>query len=383
MFSVRSIIVAALVLPLSPAAAVSYTATALYLPSGSTLGAIGLGGDGTILGQARDTLLPVIRRPDGSLQNLPTLGGNRGSAQAINASGTIVGAGRTGNTVGTNRPYVRAADGTTTVIPIPAGDSLGVATAINDAGTVVGQYNTPSQHSQTFHWTAAGGTIAYATPAGLTDTYANAINASGVTGGFGFGDADQFVVRWAADGTASQLAAVGDGAYFGGLNDAGVIVGSSYHYDRGSGSALTRATVWAADGTPSDVGVFGNDILSELTDINNHGVAIGESSAAIDVFGAVSGTRLVTWTAAGGLQLVDFDFATLGLIATGTGSINDAGQFIANTYDPVGHRVVNVLLTPIAAPPPPAVPEPASWALLIAGFGLSGAMLRRRRFAGI
>ena len=27
------------------------------------------------------------------------------------------------------------------------------------------------------------------------------------------------------------------------------------------------------------------------------------------------------------------------------------------------------------------VPEPASWAMLIAGFGLTGAMLRRRRHA--
>jgi choice-of-anchor A domain-containing protein len=32
-------------------------------------------------------------------------------------------------------------------------------------------------------------------------------------------------------------------------------------------------------------------------------------------------------------------------------------------------------------PPPPAVPEPASWAMLIAGFGLVGATLRRRRRA--
>jgi hypothetical protein len=31
--------------------------------------------------------------------------------------------------------------------------------------------------------------------------------------------------------------------------------------------------------------------------------------------------------------------------------------------------------------PPSAIPEPASWAMLIAGFGLSGAALRRRRAA--
>ena len=32
-----------------------------------------------------------------------------------------------------------------------------------------------------------------------------------------------------------------------------------------------------------------------------------------------------------------------------------------------------------AAPPPPAVPEPASWAMMVAGFGLAGLALRRRR----
>jgi hypothetical protein len=39
---------------------------------------------------------------------------------------------------------------------------------------------------------------------------------------------------------------------------------------------------------------------------------------------------------------------------------------------------VDATLTP-AASPTPGVPEPASWALMIAGFGLAGAMLRRRR----
>jgi hypothetical protein len=29
-----------------------------------------------------------------------------------------------------------------------------------------------------------------------------------------------------------------------------------------------------------------------------------------------------------------------------------------------------------------AIPEPASWAMLIAGFGLTGAVMRRRRQAG-
>lgn len=34
---------------------------------------------------------------------------------------------------------------------------------------------------------------------------------------------------------------------------------------------------------------------------------------------------------------------------------------------------------PSASPPPPVIPEPATWAMLIAGFGIVGSALRRRR----
>jgi hypothetical protein len=48
--------------------------------------------------------------------------------------------------------------------------------------------------------------------------------------------------------------------------------------------------------------------------------------------------------------------------------------FYSNSADNVGPLVDNVLVTQ-------AVPEPASWAMLIAGFGLVGAAARRRRTA--
>ncbi len=53
------------------------------------------------------------------------------------------------------------------------------------------------------------------------------------------------------------------------------------------------------------------------------------------------------------------------------GFIIDPSGF--NAYDLSG---INVVVTSIAAP---GVPEPASWAMLIAGFGLTGAVARRRR----
>ena len=47
----------------------------------------------------------------------------------------------------------------------------------------------------------------------------------------------------------------------------------------------------------------------------------------------------------------------------------DPSHFILTLAPGIGNGVL---------PPPPGVPEPASWALLIAGFGLTGAAMRRR-----
>lgn len=56
--------------------------------------------------------------------------------------------------------------------------------------------------------------------------------------------------------------------------------------------------------------------------------------------------------------------------------INSSAQWIWSSSDPAGEAFFS---TTITDPPVGGVPEPATWALSIVGFGLTGAALRRRR----
>ena len=88
------------------------------------------------------------------------------------------------------------------------------------------------------------------------------------------------------------------------------------------------------------------------------------------------------------------DFAATSVFVAGNGASCSAtysatGFGLSNIRDLDGNPVANFSLSesPFPPPPPPppppvgGVPEPASWTLLLAGFGISGAMLRRARRA--
>jgi len=68
------------------------------------------------------------------------------------------------------------------------------------------------------------------------------------------------------------------------------------------------------------------------------------------------------------------DFDVTSLLTTGTNTLA-----LTPTTDALSLIVAQFTLPVGAAPPPPSVPEPASWGLMILGFGGIGAMLRQRR----
>jgi hypothetical protein len=73
------------------------------------------------------------------------------------------------------------------------------------------------------------------------------------------------------------------------------------------------------------------------------------------------------------------------VIAGGQGEWSKADIAVANFYDGVmtQPQVDAFNVNPTALPGAPGVPEPSAWAMLIAGFGAAGAMLRRRRRAAL
>jgi probable HAF family extracellular repeat protein len=66
------------------------------------------------------------------------------------------------------------------------------------------------------------------------------------------------------------------------INDAGVVVGYA-EYDAGGGSPVTHATAWI-NGLPADLGTLG--VRSQATDINAHGVVVGDTGYANGATGA-------------------------------------------------------------------------------------------------
>jgi hypothetical protein len=101
--------------------------------------------------------------------------------------------------------------------------------------------------------------------------------------------------------------------------------------------------------------------------------------ATIDLF--IDGALVQSFTNVMSLSTVGSDWERKVYSFTGTGAAMTIGLYssLSTSSSNLGVGLDNVVVEQLASPPiSGAVPEPASWALMIAGLGVAGAALRRR-----
>jgi probable HAF family extracellular repeat protein len=361
---IRSVlmIAASALLPGAAEAAVRYTITDL----GQFFRASDLNDAGWVVGT--QVSRAYVRTADGTMIDLGSLRGTTSIGHGINDLNTATGTSAVPGPLGDRHAFTWTQAGGMVDIGEPAGGRVRAdGYAINNAGQVVGAGG--SSGSGAFLWTQAGGyQLLDALPGGSSALAAD-INEAGQITGFSSSPAGTRAVRWAPNGQVTDLGALagGDGTSIAaGINEAGQIIGQS------SSSAGERAFLWTEAGGMRDLGALPHAaIRSSAEGINDAGMIVGSSQ------GDFAYGRAFLWTAEFGMRDLHSLTDTGGKwYLFGASDINNKGQILAAGL--LNGQGRAILLTPYEFP---GVPEPATWAMMIGGFGLIGSTARRQRLS--
>lgn len=306
---------------------------------------------------------PLAQEDSGTVY-LDTAGSRYADTQAINNQGQVV-----GSLYSTLvRPIYTAVvwnDAIPTKLENLTEDGSSLAYGINDSGQVVGRSLGAAvdgfRPTLPTVWHGVTPTQLILPAGGLGGT-AYDINNSGQIAGWVGNQA----VRWDGDAVTVLYPSDSGAAFAYAINDAGQVVGESYIQD--IPNIPSHATLWS-DGEMIDLGTLGNipDHYSVALDINNVGQVVGVSDSLNSAIG-----RATLWDQGQIYDLNSFlDSATrqAGWQLFSAVAINDKGQIIGVASN--GSSFGSYLLTP--------VPEPETYALLMAGLGLIGLAARKRK----
>jgi hypothetical protein len=164
----------------------------------------------------------------------------------------------------------------------------------------------------------------------------------------------------AVSDVTSSTFGIGAGTTF--TNQSGAVTSSTGEFSSiSSGTAISLSSVTATIGTPvlftSSFGSFIGNITQVAT------AAAPNARVGLDVLGS--------FTPTGGLAGFTGGLADLTLSFTQTGMLNEGGEqpAVSGSFTFSSPSLVG------------GVPEASTWAMLIAGFGMTGAAMRRRQTA--
>lgn len=298
-------------------------------------------------------------------------------ADGINNLGQVVGDIGIGEAV---RDNIRAAYWATPdsyELIAPENGFASFADVISDSGWIGGIRYDTSIFAPVERWQAyvraPDGKLSWVTPknAGYNVEF-YAINSSNLIAGFEFLPEDPSVssaIVWSPVDGVVYLP--GNGGFYtsaNGINDPGIVVGVEY-----DGDITDQPLWWNANREVQLLPLLSGKTSGIPTGINSANLVVGYSGAVLecDFFADRTCRTATLWTLDGAAtdlnSLIDPGLGVRLLWANG---INDRGDIYGEAIRLDGSRFVFQLN---------AVPEPASWALLIAGFGIVGVAARRRR----
>jgi probable HAF family extracellular repeat protein len=269
-------------------------------------------------------------------------------ASDINNAGQVVGWSQLGGSIAA---FIAGPDATSMTGIYPPGASDSQATGINDTGQAVGTFGTGDGGSLAFVTGPNGTNIATLGTLGGKSAGASDINNAGQVVGSSTttaGDTHAFITGPNGVGLRDLGTLGGSSSFASGINVIGQVVGSST-----TTTGDSHAFITGPNGVGMiDLGTLGGN-NSSASGINDAGQVVGQS----DVIGGQAHAFITGPDGVGMTDLNSLVSLPGGLYLTRAGGINNPGQIIATS----------------------AIPEPASYALMLSGLGLIGFMASRSK----